>query len=97
MSRSKESVLPFNRFYGVDTVFGPEMKSTGEVMGIDTDFGVAFAKSRMVAGVSMPLKGRVFISVMDRDKRSIVFVAKKLIDLGFGGRGHQRNSKGAAQ
>ena len=79
----KESVVPFNRFYGVDTVLGPEMKSTGEVMGIDTDFGVAFAKSQMAAGVSMPLKGRVFISVMNKDKRHIVFVAKKLTDLGF--------------
>ena len=79
----KESVFPFNRFYGVDTVLGPEMKSTGEVMGIDTDFGVAFAKSQMAAGVSMPLKGRVFISVMNNDKRNIVFVAKKLTDLGF--------------
>jgi len=79
----KESVFPFNRFYGVDTVLGPEMKSTGEVMGIDTDFGLAFAKSQIAAGVRMPLKGRVFISVMNKDKRSIVFVAKKLLDLGF--------------
>jgi carbamoyl-phosphate synthase large subunit len=79
----KESVFPFNRFYGVDTVLGPEMKSTGEVMGIDTDFGLAFAKSQIAAGVKMPLKGRVFISVMNKDKRSIVFVAKKLFDLGF--------------
>ena len=79
----KESVFPFNRFYGVDTVLGPEMKSTGEVMGIDTDFGLAFAKSQIAAGLKMPLKGRVFISVMNKDKRSIVFVAKKLVDLGF--------------
>ena len=79
----KESVFPFNRFYGVDTVLGPEMKSTGEVMGIDTDFGVAFAKSQSAAGMSIPLKGRVFISVMNKDKRSIVFIAKKLVDLGF--------------
>ncbi|MDI6764615.1 MAG: carbamoyl-phosphate synthase large subunit [Thermodesulfobacteriota bacterium] len=79
----KESVFPFKRFYGVDTVLGPEMKSTGEVMGIDTDFGVAFAKSQISAGTSVPLKGRVFISVMNKDKRSIVFVAKKLVDLGF--------------
>ncbi len=79
----KESVFPFKRFYGVDTVLGPEMKSTGEVMGIDTDFGVAFAKSQISAGTSIPLKGRVFISVMNKDKRSIVFVAKKLADLGF--------------
>jgi len=79
----KESVFPFNRFYGVDTVLGPEMKSTGEVMGIDTDFGLAFAKSQMAAGLSIPLKGRVFMSVMNKDKRSIVFIAKRLIDLGF--------------
>ena len=79
----KESVFPFNRVYGVDTVLGPEMKSTGEVMGIDTDFGVAFAKSQIGAGNLMPCTGRVFISVMNKDKRSIVFVAKKLVDLGF--------------
>ena len=79
----KESVFPFNRFYGVDTVLGPEMKSTGEVMGIDTDFGMAFAKSQIAAGLSIPLRGRVFISVMNKDKRSIVFIAKKLSDFGF--------------
>jgi carbamoyl-phosphate synthase large subunit len=79
----KESVFPFNRFYGVDTVLGPEMKSTGEVMGIDTDFGMAFAKSQIGAGLNIPLKGRVFISVMNKDKRSIVFLAKKMVDLGF--------------
>lgn len=79
----KESVFPFNRFYGVDTILGPEMKSTGEVMGIDLDFGMAFAKSQIGAGLNIPLKGRVFISVMNKDKRAIVFVAKKLIDLGF--------------
>jgi carbamoyl-phosphate synthase large subunit len=79
----KESVFPFNRFYGVDTVLGPEMKSTGEVMGIDMDFGMAFAKSQIAAGVDVPLKGKVFISVMNKDKRSIVFLAKKLVDLGF--------------
>ncbi len=79
----KESVFPFSRFYGVDTVLGPEMKSTGEVMGIDMDFGMAFAKSQIGAGVNIPLKGKVFISVMNKDKRSIVFLAKKLADLGF--------------
>jgi len=79
----KESVFPFNRFYGVDTLLGPEMKSTGEVMGIDTDFGIAFIKSQIAAGLKIPLKGRVFISVMNKDKRSIVFVAKKLADFGF--------------
>jgi carbamoyl-phosphate synthase large subunit len=59
------------------------MKSTGEVMGIDADFGLAFAKSQIGAGARIPLKGKVFISVMNKDKRSIVFVAKKLIDIGF--------------
>jgi len=79
----KESVFPFNRFYGIDTVLGPEMKSTGEVMGIDQDFGLAFIKSQLGAGLNIPLKGRVFISVMNKDKRSIVFIAKKLADFGF--------------
>jgi len=79
----KEAVLPFKRFYGVDTVLGPEMKSTGEVMGIDADFGMAFAKSQMAAGQTLPLKGTVFISVMNKDKRHVVFIAKKLVDLGF--------------
>jgi carbamoyl-phosphate synthase large subunit len=59
------------------------MKSTGEVMGIDSDFGMAFAKSQIGTGLNIPLKGRVFISVMNKDKRSIIFVAKKLSDLGF--------------
>ncbi len=79
----KESVFPFNRFYGVDTVLGPEMKSTGEVMGIDTDFGMAFAKSQIGAGVNIPLRGKVFISVMNKDTRASVFLAKTLVDLGF--------------
>jgi carbamoyl-phosphate synthase large subunit len=79
----KESVLPFNRFSGVDVILGPEMKSTGEVMGIDTDFGRAYIKSQLAAGQNLPLKGRVFISVRDRDKRAIVLIAKKLHDLGF--------------
>jgi len=79
----KEAVLPFKRFYGTDTVLGPEMKSTGEVMGIDVDFGMAFAKSQVAAGQALPFKGTVFISVMNKDKRHVVFIAKKLIDLGF--------------
>jgi carbamoyl-phosphate synthase large subunit len=79
----KEAVLPFKRFHGVDTVLGPEMKSTGEVMGIDVDFGMAFAKSQIAAGQTLPPKGTVFISVMNKDKRHVVFIAKKLIDLGF--------------
>jgi len=79
----KESVFPFNRFPGVDVILGPEMKSTGEVMGIDQDFGRAFIKSQIAAGQNLPKKGNVFISVRDRDKRVIVFIAKKLADLGF--------------
>jgi len=79
----KESVFPFNRFPGVDTVLGPEMKSTGEVMGIDHAFGIAFAKAQLAAGQILPRKGRVFISVKNRDKRAIIFIAKKLFDFGF--------------
>ncbi len=79
----KESVLPFSRFSGVDIHLGPEMKSTGEVMGIDASFGMAFAKSQAAAGQTLPLSGRVFLSVKDDDKRDVVFVAKKLVDLGF--------------
>ena len=79
----KESVFPFNRFPGVDPVLGPEMKSTGEVMGIDTDFGRAYIKSQIAAGQILPVKGKVFISVRSKDKRSIIFIAKKLVDLGF--------------
>ena len=79
----KESVFPFNRFPGVDTILGPEMKSTGEVMGIDRDFGAAFAKSQIAAGNALPLEGNVFISVKNKDKRRIIFLAKKLVDMGF--------------
>ncbi|MBI4982231.1 MAG: carbamoyl-phosphate synthase large subunit [Candidatus Omnitrophica bacterium] len=79
----KESVFPFNRFPGVDIILGPEMKSTGEVMGMDVDFGRAFVKSQIAAGQHLPRKGNVFISVRDRDKAAIVPVAKKLINLGF--------------
>ncbi len=79
----KESVFPFIRFPEVDTVLGPEMKSTGEVMGIDSSFGVAFAKSQFGAGQNLPLKGTVFISLRDKDKRPMIHVAKSLVDLGF--------------
>jgi carbamoyl-phosphate synthase large subunit len=79
----KEAVFPFSRFSGVDPVLGPEMKSTGEVMGIDTDFGRAYAKSQIAAGQLLPVRGRVFLSVKNQDKRSIIFIAKKLFDLGF--------------
>ncbi|HTR68895.1 MAG TPA: carbamoyl phosphate synthase large subunit, partial [Mycobacteriales bacterium] len=79
----KEAVLPWTRFRGVDTVLGPEMKSTGEVMGIDAGFGTAFAKSQEAAYGALPTKGRVFVSVADRDKRHLIFPAKRLADLGF--------------
>ncbi len=80
----KESVLPFSRFSGVDIILGPEMKSTGEVMGIDSTFGIAFYKSQIAAGTALPKKGTVFISVKNDDKRNVVFIAKKLKDMGFG-------------
>ena len=79
----KEAVLPFNRFRGVDTVLGPEMRSTGEVMGIDEVFGTAFAKSQAAAYGSLPTKGRAFVSVANRDKRAMIFPVKVLADLGF--------------
>jgi carbamoyl-phosphate synthase large subunit len=80
----KEAVLPFGRFHGVDTVLGPEMRSTGEVMGIDAVFGTSFAKSQTAAYSSgLPTSGRAFISVANRDKRSMVFPVKRLADLGF--------------
>ncbi|MFH1460076.1 MAG: carbamoyl-phosphate synthase large subunit [Candidatus Omnitrophota bacterium] len=79
----KESVLPFSRFSGVDIILGPEMKSTGEVMGIDRSFDIAFYKSQIAAGSFLPKKGKIFISVKNDDKRDIVFVAKKLFNLGF--------------
>jgi carbamoyl-phosphate synthase large subunit len=79
----KAAVLPFGRVPGVDTVLGPEMKSTGEVMGIDRDSGMALAKAMIAAGHALPVSGTVFISVANRDKRAIVFPAKRLADLGF--------------
>jgi carbamoyl-phosphate synthase large subunit len=84
----KEAVLPFHRFRradgsGVDPLLGPEMKSTGEVMGIDRDFGSAFAKSQTAAYGSLPTSGTIFVSVANRDKRSLVFPVKRLADLGF--------------
>ncbi|MDE1046828.1 MAG: carbamoyl-phosphate synthase large subunit [Candidatus Nanopelagicales bacterium] len=80
----KEAVLPFGRFHGVDTVLGPEMKSTGEVMGIDSSFGVAFAKSQVAAfGGGLPTRGTAFVSLANRDKRSAIFPVKRLSDLGF--------------
>jgi carbamoyl-phosphate synthase large subunit len=80
----KEAVLPFNRFPGVDTRLGPEMRSTGEVMGIDADFGVAFAKSQSGTGTMvLPAKGSVFVSMANRDKRAMIFPVKRLAELGF--------------
>lgn len=79
----KEAVLPFDKFPGADTLLGPEMRSTGEVMGIDTDFGKAFAKAELAASVRLLLKGTVFVSMSDRDKEAAVPVVKELIDLGF--------------
>ena len=79
----KESVLPFSRFSGVDVVLGPEMKSTGEVMGIDPSYGAAFAKSQSAAGQELPDKGLIFLSVNNHDKRQIAFLARRLIDMGF--------------
>ena len=79
----KESVLPFNKFPGADTMLGPEMKSTGEVMGIDKDFGLAFAKSQEAAGNVLPRSGTVFISVKNSMRRNIIFMAKKIADMGF--------------
>jgi carbamoyl-phosphate synthase large subunit len=79
----KEAVMPFDRFRGVDALLGPEMRSTGEVMGIDLTFGLAFAKAEVGAGLKLPTKGTVFMSVANRDKRSVIFPAKRLADLGF--------------
>jgi carbamoyl-phosphate synthase large subunit len=79
----KESVFPFNRFPGVDTILGPEMKSTGEVMGIDATFGEAFWKAQLGAGQNLPSRGNVLLSVKNKDKRNVAFIAKKLSDLGF--------------
>ncbi|MDP2993114.1 MAG: carbamoyl-phosphate synthase large subunit, partial [Deltaproteobacteria bacterium] len=79
----KEAVFPFDRFPGVDTLLGPEMRSTGEVMGIDESFGLAFAKSQLAAGQNLPLSGTVFISVRDKDKMAVVPIAQKLANIGF--------------
>jgi carbamoyl-phosphate synthase large subunit len=79
----KEAVFPFARFPGVDPVLSPEMKSTGEVMGIDRDFATAFAKAQIGAGMKLPAAGTVFVSVKDADKAAILPAVRKLIDLGF--------------
>jgi len=82
-SSVKSPVFPFNKFRGVDTILGPEMRSTGEVMGISTSFGQAFAKAQLAAGQKLPRSGTVFISVNDRDKRHMDAIGKELVSLGF--------------
>jgi len=79
----KKPVLPFARFPGEDALLGPEMKSTGEVMGRDLDFGRALAKAHLGSGEPLPAGGRVFLSLRDDDKRAITFMAKNLVDLGY--------------
>jgi carbamoyl-phosphate synthase large subunit len=80
----KEAVFPFARFPGVDLLLGPEMKSTGEVMGLDRDFAAAFIKSQLAAGNELPREGTVFVSVRDRDKEAAVGLARTLVGAGFG-------------
>ncbi|MDI6726688.1 MAG: carbamoyl-phosphate synthase large subunit, partial [Smithellaceae bacterium] len=80
----KEAVFPFNRFPGVDVLLGPEMKSTGEVMGIDHSFGLAFAKSQLAAGFPLPVEGKVFLSAHDAHKENILPVARRFQEMGFG-------------
>ncbi len=97
----KEAVFPFVKFPGVDTLLGPEMKSTGEVMGIDYDFGKAFAKAQQGAGVKLPTSGKIFISVKDADKEDILESTKKLVNAGFtivatGGTATYLNENGVA-
>src|SRR5262249_47909841 len=80
----KEAVFPFIKFPGVDTVLGPEMKSTGEVMGVDASFGAAFAKAQVAAGTFLPVRGMPFVSVPDGDKTALLPVVRTLVDCGFG-------------
>src|SRR4029077_21258249 len=79
----KESVFPFNRFHGQDILLSPEMRSTGEVMGLDADLGVAYAKSQMAAGSPLPLSGRVFLSVSDAHKSQAAEIGRTFTELGF--------------
>jgi carbamoyl-phosphate synthase large subunit len=79
----KESVFPFNRFHGQDILLSPEMRSTGEVMGLDADLGIAYAKSQMAAGAPLPLGGKVFLSVSDAHKNEVADVARQFAQLGF--------------
>jgi carbamoyl-phosphate synthase large subunit len=80
---AKEVVLPFIKFPGVDIILGPEMRSTGEVMGIDSDMGLAYAKAQLAAGVRLPMEGSVFLSLNDRDKLTMGDLGQELVDLGF--------------
>jgi carbamoyl-phosphate synthase large subunit len=79
----KEAVFPFNKFPGVDPILGPEMRSTGEVMGLDRDFAAAYLKSQLAAGAKLPLAGTAFISVKESDKAAIVEPARQLVAMGF--------------
>jgi len=79
----KESVFPFAKFAGVDVILGPEMRSTGEVMGIDEEFPMAFAKAQMAAGVELPMEGNVFFSVRREDTPQMVEPARQLVAMGF--------------
>jgi carbamoyl-phosphate synthase large subunit len=79
----KESTFPFNRFPGVDIILGPEMRSTGEVMGVDSSFAMAFAKSQIAASTLLPKKGTIFVSISDRDKPQAVELARGLLEMGF--------------
>jgi carbamoyl-phosphate synthase large subunit len=79
----KSPVFPFNKFRGVDTILGPEMRSTGEVMGVARSFGEAFAKAQLAAGQRLPRKGTIFLSVNDHDKRHVLPLARDLLSLGF--------------
>jgi carbamoyl-phosphate synthase large subunit len=79
----KESVFPFSKFAGVDIILGPEMRSTGEVMGIDDDFPMAFAKSQMAASSPLPVSGTIFVSVADVDKLEVIPIARELAELGY--------------
>ena len=79
----KASVFPFSKFPGVDTILGPEMKSTGEVMGLHTNFGGAFAKSQFAANITLPTKGAVFLSIKDEDKEGLGAIVERLAKLGF--------------
>jgi carbamoyl-phosphate synthase large subunit len=79
----KESVFPFNRFPAEDPILGPEMRSTGEVMGVAPEFGLAFAKAQMGAGMKIPLSGQAFLSVNDNDKQNLLPIARRLVELGF--------------